>query len=340
MCNLSTPDLRRVYMKRLFFSIILILGAAQSIHGSLLVIPRDGCGFFIDAAVEGIYVEEPNIGFYGLVSPDDTPAAVYDPSFLTARVTGTVGATCEPNDYFRCFGNQLYAYVSTSYFQCSEKQNRDLNDGSDIQLFAIDGNGEGGTLPSTQKAFFDACHQESHTEAMLASTQCMNWGFDLFYAVGFGFIYRHQEYKSNLQNTELIFDNGTVTETLSTYYRGVKLELGIIKRFCGCWTLSVVPTFGIYTAHTDFEGDQTWGMLGIEPFSLSRTYEQTAYQGALRASLIYDWCGYYVGGQAFADYLSFIPGVFNPREDDDGAARITEKNSFRYGGGFVMGTLF
>jgi len=325
-------------MKRIFFSILMFCGV-QAAESSILVYPHGGCGFFVDAAVEGIYVEEPDIGFYGLVDPDDTPAFVYDPSYLTLRVNGTVGYSCAANQWFECFGNYLHAYVSSSYFNCSEKKERDLSDGANIQLFSINGNGDGGTIPSTQNSIFEGCFWESHTNAMLAGTHCY-CGFSLFTAVGFAFIYRHQEYKSGLLNQTMIFDNGTITEELDTYYRGVKIELGVSKQFCDCWIVSIVPTFGIYTACTDFSGMQTWGQLGIPAVSVAGKLEKRTYQGALRGSLLYHWCGYYVGGQAFGDYLSYVPGVMNPREDDDGAAHITEKNSFRYGGGFVVGKHF
>ncbi len=326
-------------MKRFIFS-ILTFCSFQVAESSILVHPHCGCGFFVDAAVEGIYVEEPDIGFYGLVDPDDTPAVVYDPSFLTARVNGTVGYSCVANRWFQCLGDHLQMYVSSSYFQCREKKERDLSGGSNIQLFSINGNGDGGVVPSTQDSIFEACLWESHTDAMLAGKHCYCNGFSVFTALGFGFIYRHQQYKNQLVNPEFPLDNGTITEDLDTYYRGVKLEFGVSRQFCDCWVVSIVPTFGIYSACTDFCGRQVWGQLGITPVSISGKLEKTAYQGALRASLLWNWCEYYFGGQAFADYLSYVPGLFNPREDDDGPARITEKDSFRYGGGFVVGKQF
>jgi len=337
--NLVGQGLIGVYMKRIFFS-ILIFCSVQVAESSVLVHPHCGCGFFVDAAVEGIYVEEPDIGFYGLVDPDDTPAVIFDPSYLTARVNGTVGYTCVANDWFRCLGDQLQVYVSSSYFQCQEKKEQSSPEGTGVQIFGIDGGGEGGTVPGGQDAYFEACLWENHTEAMLGGAHCYYGGFNLYSAVGFGFIYRHQQFKNRLVYPVVPFDNGTITEDLDTYYRGVKIELGVSKQFCDCWTLSIVPTFGIYSACTEFCGYQTWGQSEFAPTSVAGKLEKTAYQGALRSSLVYDWCGYYFGGQAFVDYLSYVPGIFNIREDDDGPSHITEKNSFRYGGGFVIGKLF
>jgi len=326
-------------MKRIFFSLLTVC-FLQVANGSILLYPYCGCGFFGDIAVEGIYVEEPDIGFYGLVDPDNTPAVVYDPSFLTARVGGTVGYTCSTNEWLECLGDQIMLYVSSSYFQCRDHAIKDLSGGSNIQLFSINGDGDGGEIPDTQESRFDSCIWENHTEAMLGGVNYGCYGINVHGAIGFGFIYRHQEYKSRLINPDIPFDNGTITEQFDTYYRGVKIELGVSKRFCQCWVFSVAPAFGIYDAHTDFCGNQTWGGLGIDPVSIRKTYSRTAYQGALRGALLWEWCGYYFGGDAFVDYLSYVPGVFNPREDDDGSTHLVEKNSFRYGGGLVAGKKF
>lgn len=330
-------------MKRLYCALVLMLTALSPAESSLLLYPQDGCGFFMDAAVEGIYVEDPDIGFYGLVNEDDTPAVVYDPSFLTARYTGTVGYRLRPNTALSCLGQEVLLYASTSYFQCSGNRAESLDGQGLIQLWGIEGGGIGGILPSTQTSLYSSCIWESHTEAMIGGVHRTCYGFDLFSAIGFGYLYRHQDYVSQLINFEIGpgFNNGTITEDLNTQYRGVVVELGATKELCDWLTFSLVPRFGIYHAHTEFKGLQTWGSLSdaLPLQSVEETKQETAYQAGLRGALLFNWCDYYIGGQAFMDYLSYVPGVFNPREDDQ-RARIVGKNSLRFGGGVVLGKAF
>ncbi|NGX57449.1 MAG: hypothetical protein K940chlam3_00341 [Chlamydiae bacterium] len=323
----------------------LFLMFSSDSEASYVYYPYCESGFFFDAGVEGIYVEEPDIGFYGLVTPDDTPAVIYDPSCLTARVSGSVGYTFFPTGMCRCFGENVQFFVTSSFFTCSQRGKKDLTDLGPVQLFAINGGGVGNALEVSQVNNFHSCHWENHTDAMISGISDLCYGFSLHTAVGFGFIYRCQQFKSNLFNESISYNNGTITENLDTYYRGVKVEFGISKRFCDCWLVTMVPTFGIYDACTNLCAHQDWGQLadginGLDPVSQSEKLSLTAYQGAFRSSFLRDWCGYYVGGQVFVEYLSYVPGLFNPREDDDGPTRIVEKNSFRYGGGFVIGKIF
>lgn len=334
-------------MKLNFHTILtlLFIFSAQLAEASYTYYPYCGCGIFAQASVDGIFVDEPDIGFYGDGTVQNAALAVYDPSFLTARAGASVGYTFTPSYLWPSFGKNLQLYASTSYFTCSQKKETIFLN-QPIEYYAIDGSGIGGRLdPANMRILntFRSRQWESHTDAMVVGTHEFCDDFVLFAAVGFGYIYRSQNYSSNLFNIDISangLNNGTITEDLETYYRGVKVELALSKRFCQCFVVTIAPTFGIYNACSDFCGQQNWGDLGLPNISYSEKLTETSYQGAFRGAVMWDWWGYYVGADGFVDYLSYVPGLFNPRDDVDGPSRILKKNSIRYGGGLVIGRFF
>ncbi len=324
-------------MKSLFFSIIVLLvfGNLKSLP---LYYPYAECGFFADGAVEGVLVENPEIGFYGLVDSDDTSAVVWDTNCLTDQWSGAVGWTGRP--FKRC--DPVRVMGTVSYFNCGFKGKKNIDGNGLIQLFAINGGGIGGTIPEEQTNYFHFCNEEIRANALIATTYAWCDGITLYPAVGYGFISQNQTFESQLVNFALAdLDNGTIHESLDTTYHGVNLELGISKRFCQCWVFTAVPFFGIYRACTEIDGVQNWGQIGFPTIHLDKkSVCEVAYRGGLRGAILWEWCEYHIGAEAFVDYLSYVPGIYNPREDNDGPARITKKNSFRYGGGLVIGRQF
>lgn len=299
--------------------------------------PDVECGFFFDGAVEGIYVENPDIGFYGLYNANDTPAVVWSTNCLGTRWSGAAGWTGRP---VKCY-EPIRIMAAASYFDCGFKGKKNLENGGPIQIFHVAGGGAGGTIPETQNNFFHFCQKEIHAGVFVSSTYSWCGGIVFYPAIGYSFISQDQSFDSRLINFENNFNNGTIHEALKTAYQGMNLEVAVAKRFFSSWVLTIIPTFGVYRACTELQATQNWGQNNLRtPLIPQKDVYQTAYQGSLRGGLFWQCSGYHIGGTAFADYLSYVPGILNPREDDDDHAYITKKTSFRYGGGLLVGRHF
>ncbi len=319
-------------------AVILCLFTSWNLESLPLYYPHREPGFFADGAVEGICVENPEAGFYGLVSPVGASAVIWDPDCLTTRWSGSAGWAGK----LRTCPWPMRFMAAASYFNCDFSGAQNLEDEGDVQLFAIDGGGMGGTIPATQNNFFHFSHKETQINALVSGV--CNWcdGIILYPAAGYGFICQNQSFNSQLVNFDLgDFNNGTVHETLDTTYHGVNFELGAVKRCARCLVVTVIPFFGIYSARAEMNGVQDWGDNPMPALHLdTQVMWEIAYRGGLRGAILWECCRYHIGVQAFADYLSFTPGLYNPREDDEGPARITKKNSLRFGGGLVAGCHF
>lgn len=291
---------------------------------------------FVSGAVEGIKVESPDIAFYGLNG--GAPAVVWNPSCLGIRWSGLAGIRVP----WTLFSRPVSIIATGSFFNCSFKKNKNLDGKGPIGLFPITGEGPGGEIPSTQNNYFHFSQKETHVNALISSMYICGGDVIFTPAFGYGYIYQDRDFSSQLINYALAdLNDGTIYESLNTAYHGAVGAAAISKRFWEKGILTIIPTFGVYHARTAFEATQNWGELGFNTINIPETdsYE-FAYLASLRSGLLWDFCDFQIGGSVFVEYLSYVPNIYNPKNDHDYPSRVTEKSSLRYGGGVIANKLF
>lgn len=298
----------------------------------------------LDGAVEGMRIENPDISFYGKITGVDQPAVTFSPSVAAPSFSLALGVIAE--DQYSFLGSpKAMLLVSESYCNGRKQIIQTLGEPGDpkLTLWPIDGSGSGGgggAIPATERNTFRVRDQENQVISLLATEIPLAYGLYVYPAVGYCYYSRDLHFSSQIQNYVINFDNGVITESLKTEYQGSRFELGVARRFFSSLLLLVVPSFSVLSSETSFHANQTFGDNPIAPVSISQKLNRVAYQAGFRIALLFECGRYHLGGIVTGDYYTFVPGIFNPREDDDGPAHITIKNSVRYGGGIVIGATF
>ena len=294
-------------------------------------------------AIGGAKADNPPMSFYGSFSNDGAPAVTYDSDVKGPYFSlGASYALPLPKPF--CFVSDVVVLAVRDgiYFgECSHTTRLGEPDDAElIDLFAIDGSGAGGTIAVTQEGSFSMHQTENQLDAMVALQLFRCDGIFLMPAVGYTATYRRSKMESSLVDYETGFNNGTVFEKINTWMQGARFEVGLFKGFCMNWWTLVLPSIAVYHSNNELEGTQDFGDNGSTLYTVDNHLGKNGFEASCKIYLGFDWCQWNFTGYLFGRYQSFVPGVYNPREDDDGPAHLTTKNATLWGGGLFAIYMF
>ncbi|GEM_PF-2592818 len=324
-------------MKKLLLILLLPFCVPSSVNAQLYLDLKP-CESDFKLFGDGVKIDNPEVSFYGQTANPTRPGVTNDCDIGTG-VFGAQWAAGMPIPKDLCFFGQTCVVVAHNRFifgsACADKEL--VRSGQTLNLYGIDGSGFGGVIPFNQLSRFKAEQLQNDFNLLFARPFLIGGGFTLYPAIGYSAIFRSLKMKNQLINLDTQFDNGTVHENLISWYNGGKIELALVKKFHANWCAEIIPFIAGYRLHTTLNGTQNFGQNATPSVSLSTGKLQAAYSTGVRFSVQSSFCGFSVGGQIFGEFLSRVPGILNPRDDDDLPARITDKNANLWGGGLFLG---
>lgn len=280
-----------------------------------------------DLMIGGAKADNPQIGFYGTTKSAAAPGVVFD-----ADLGGWKGAV-------ELSGKRGIPFsLISSFFWGQWSSSKRIGDGEEIDylmLVSIDGSGQEIALPLNQKARYQLEEWISDSAFMGRFFLEQLGPFRLLVKGGPALLYRLTEHCCGLVDHLTGDKNGSIREGVSSLFVGGRIgfELEVDPGFM---TLQLIPEFTLYRGWHRFRGAMDFGENHLLPVSFVKQSERPAYDAKIRLLISREIYSREWGLELFAHFISYAPGIFNPRSQEDQAADLTNQNSTLWGGGIFL----
>lgn len=266
--------------------------------------------FSIEGDIAASRIELADVTFYGQLGTN-RPGSVYSPTIWGTRVGGAASY-----GYFRARDHFLWG---------SSSAGQTFTPFDMILVPAIDGGSASLVEVGEVKEEFRSYYRENDFDLMVLHRFDLCDGLSINPAFGYSTVYLWRGVKSQLEATR-------VEEILHTAYHGGRAELEFRQQFRGPLAFSITPGFAAYYASTDLLASQEWSE---GPIHVKKGRGDVCFRGILEVTGSYSWKTKYVGLIGYIDYMSYIPGVWNPRTQGE-FLRLVDSNSLRFGVGATI----